>query len=265
MYVNARTFAKRARPKTDLFAVYNNLPHPPDDFVGQVVSVLPPPDGFEFLHRSADGSRYPSEHSTLGMARTAYARSVPPLADENMHDLPRPSEVFDRLLKRDKYVEHPGGISSLFFAFANLVIHSVFSTDQSPGYLRNNVSSYLDLSPLYGSSQAEQNSVRRRDGTGKLIDDCFTDARLLLMPPSTGALLVMFNRNHNVGCTVRHTRQVSYALCPVHRRADPRHQRRRLVLEPPANGPRPARVPGGENIPDGPACELWVLHAGYPR
>ena len=36
------------------------------------------------------------------------------------------------------------------------------------------------------------------DGTGKLWDDCFADSRLLFMPPATGALLVLLNRNHNV-------------------------------------------------------------------
>jgi linoleate 10R-lipoxygenase len=136
---------------------------------------------------------------TVGIARGPYARSVPSQNEKVEESLPIASDIFDLLLKREKFVEHPGGISSLFFAFANLVIHSIFNTDNaSPDYKHNNVSSYLDLSPLYGSSQAEQDSVRRKDGTGRLWDDVFADSRLLLMPPSTSALLILLSRNHNV-------------------------------------------------------------------
>ena len=51
-------------------------------------------------------------------------------------------------------------MSSLFFAFADLVIHSVFNTDHSNPTV-NKASSYLDLSPLYGSSDKEVDSIRR--------------------------------------------------------------------------------------------------------
>lgn len=54
-----------------------------------------------------------------------------------------------------------GGISSLFFAFADLVIHSIFNTN-TRDWTINDASSYLDLSPLYGSSQAQVDSVRRK-------------------------------------------------------------------------------------------------------
>jgi hypothetical protein len=40
--------------------------------------------------------------------------------------------------------------------------------------------------------------MRTFDGTGKLWADTFADGRLLFMPPATAALLVLFNRNHNV-------------------------------------------------------------------
>ncbi|EFE40287.1 hypothetical protein TRV_04981 [Trichophyton verrucosum HKI 0517] len=57
-------------------------------------------------------------------------------------------------------------------------------------------SSYLDLSPLYGSNQAEQDSVRTfRDG--KLKPDSFAERRVHGLPPGSGLLLVMFNRFHN--------------------------------------------------------------------
>jgi prostaglandin-endoperoxide synthase 2 len=105
------------------------------------------------------------------------------------------------LLKRDEFVPHPGGISSLFFAFADLVIHSIFKTNPANSYV-NDASSYLDLSPLYGSSEEEVGQVRRKDGTGRLWDDVFADSRLLFMPPSVCAILILLSRNHNVGHSV---------------------------------------------------------------
>lgn len=183
--------------ETVIGILYNSLPHPPDDFVAENRSIAPPPDSFDFLHRSADGSYYNHADPTLGMARTPYARSVPPMTLLNKDELPPPEKVFDELLKRDKFEKHPSDLSSLFFALANIIIHCIFSTDASPGYQRNNVSSYLDLSPLYGSSKEDQDSIRLHDGTGKIANDCFADPRLLFMPPSSSALLVMFSRNHN--------------------------------------------------------------------
>jgi hypothetical protein len=57
-------------------------------------------------------------------------------------------------------------------------------------------SSYLDLSPLYGSNQDEQNLVRTfKDG--QLKPDCFSEDRLGAFPPGVGALLLCFNRFHN--------------------------------------------------------------------
>jgi hypothetical protein len=40
--------------------------------------------------------------------------------------------------------------------------------------------------------------MRANDGTGEIIPDCFADARLLMMPPASCALLILLNRNHNV-------------------------------------------------------------------
>ena len=57
-------------------------------------------------------------------------------------------------------------------------------------------SSYLDLSPLYGNNQEEQNAVRTfKDG--KLKPDCFSTKRVLGFPPGVGVILIMFNRFHN--------------------------------------------------------------------
>lgn len=119
------------------------------------------------------------------------------------------------------FKKHPGGLSSLFFAFANLVIHSLFNTSPSsppsppnshsttttttsplnyPPPTTNTTSSYLDLSPLYGTTPAQLASVRRFDGTGRLWEDCWADERIGYMPPSSVGMVVVFCRNHNVGC-----------------------------------------------------------------
>jgi linoleate 10R-lipoxygenase len=82
------------------------------------------------------------------------------------------------------------------FAFASLVTHSLFRTD-SENWGKNNASSYLDLSPLYGSDQKEQDAVRVKDGRGLLHPDVFSESRLVFLPPASGALLVIWNRNHN--------------------------------------------------------------------
>lgn len=54
-------------------------------------------------------------------------------------------------------------------------------------------SSYLDLSPLYGSNQEEQNAMRTFQ-LGKIKPDCFSEKRLLGFPPGVGVFLIMFNR-----------------------------------------------------------------------
>jgi linoleate 8R-lipoxygenase/9,12-octadecadienoate 8-hydroperoxide 8R-isomerase len=60
----------------------------------------------------------------------------------------------------------------------------------------SSTSSYLDLSPLYGNNQDEQNKVRTfKDG--KLKADCFSSPRVLGFPPGVGVILIMFNRFHN--------------------------------------------------------------------
>ena len=150
-----------------------------------------------YAFRIADGSYNNVILPILGKAGSPYARSVPSSRLLPAFALPDPGLVFDTLLKRDEFVPHPGGVSSLFFAFANLVIHSIFNTNPKDWRI-NNASSYIDLSVLYGSNDAQVDSVRRKDGSGKLWNDVFADSRLLLMPPASCALLIVLNRNHNV-------------------------------------------------------------------
>jgi linoleate 8R-lipoxygenase/9,12-octadecadienoate 8-hydroperoxide 8R-isomerase len=71
----------------------------------------------------------------------------------------------------------------------------LFRTDPRD-FSRSLTSSYLDLAPLYGSNQQEQDDVRTfKDG--KLMADCFSEERILGFPPGVGVLLIMFNRFHN--------------------------------------------------------------------
>ncbi|KAM0345970.1 hypothetical protein ACHAPU_006024 [Fusarium lateritium] len=61
---------------------------------------------------------------------------------------------------------------------------------------QNDSSSYLDLAPLYGSTEKDRDSIRTfKDG--QLKPDCFADKRLIGNPPGVPILLVMFNRFHN--------------------------------------------------------------------
>lgn len=71
----------------------------------------------------------------------------------------------------------------------------LFQTDREDSTVTR-TSSYLELSPLYGNNQDEQNKVRAfKDG--KLKPDCFSAKRILGFPPGVGVLLIMFNRFHN--------------------------------------------------------------------
>lgn len=152
-----------------------------------------------YIFRSADGSNYAMSVPNLGQAGQPYARSVPSTHVSSCHPLPDPGEVFDTLLRRrqNDFVPHPGGLSSLFFAFADLIIHSIFDTN-SRDWTINDASSYLDLSIIYGHNEEQVDSIRKKDGTGHIWEDAFADKRLLFMPPSVGALAVLFSRHHNV-------------------------------------------------------------------
>lgn len=165
--------------------LYETIPHPVDTLLGE-------------RFRRADGSGNNVHIPSMGQAGTSYARTcrgkrLP------MPKLPEPADIFDKLLKAPEGKErdpHPAGSSSLTFAFASLVTHSLFRTDPSD-WNKNLTSSYLDLSPLYGSNQQEQDAVRIKNGLGLLHPDTFSESRIVFLPPAAGCLLVMFNRNHN--------------------------------------------------------------------
>ncbi|EMD39204.1 hypothetical protein CERSUDRAFT_112882 [Gelatoporia subvermispora B] len=165
--------------------LYLDLPHPPETFVGNTYS-----------WRTADGSNNNAQAPDLGKAYTPYARSVQQTQALPQNELPDAGLVFDTLLRREEFVKHPAGLSSMMFSFAALVIHTVFRTSHTDVNI-NETSSYVDLSPLYGHDAAALEKIRVRDGRGLLKPDTFAEDRLLLLPPAVCVLLVLFNRNHN--------------------------------------------------------------------
>lgn len=78
--------------------------------------------GDEYQYRSADGSNNNPTLPWLGAANTAYARSIPPLIVQP-GSLPDPGLIFDSIMARDKFKPHPNKVSSVFFAWASLIIH----------------------------------------------------------------------------------------------------------------------------------------------
>ncbi|KAF2236511.1 heme peroxidase [Viridothelium virens] len=163
--------------------LWNDLQHPPQSYLGK-----------EFQYRRADGSGNSILYPHIGAANTPYARSVQPRTVQPAA-LPDPGVLFDSLLARQKHEPHPSGISSMLFYLATIIIHDLFRTDHQ-NFANSKTSSYLDLSPLYGSVWEEQEKVRAFQD-GKLKPDCFSEVRILSFPPGVGALLIMFNRFHN--------------------------------------------------------------------
>jgi cytochrome P450 len=171
---------------TDAFVstLWDNLEHPPLSYLGD-----------QFKYRTADGSYNNIMYPHLGASGSHYARTVTP-QHPRPAVLPDPSHIFDTLLVRDGPArEHPSKISSTLFYLATVIIHDLFHTDERDGTKVKN-SSYLDLGPLYGHNQDQQNKVRAFTD-GLLKPDTFAEKRLLTQPPGVCALLVAFNRFHN--------------------------------------------------------------------
>jgi Animal haem peroxidase len=99
------------------------------------------------------------------------------------------------LVLRTKYKPHPNKISSLLYYMTVLISHDLSRPSTKDATINLN-SSYLDLAPLYGSSQEEQN-IARTFSNGTLKPDTISDIRLELYPPGVSALLICFNRFHN--------------------------------------------------------------------
>jgi hypothetical protein len=131
----------------------------------------------------------------IGRAGTPYARSVPP---QILQPNPKPDAglIFDSVLSRANggFKPHPNGVSSMLYYIASIVIHDCFRTSHTDFNI-SETSSYLDLSPLYGSNQIEQDTVRTfKDG--ELKPDCFSEKRLLGFPPGVGVILIVLITSH---------------------------------------------------------------------
>ncbi|KAF1977554.1 heme peroxidase [Bimuria novae-zelandiae CBS 107.79] len=166
---------------------WDHLQHPPLSYTGDSCKS-------NVKYRTADGSNNNVMYPHIGRSGSYYDRSV--VSRHVSTRLPDPSIIFDVLLARHGAPKpHPNQISSMLFAMATLIIHDLFRTSgQDPNVV--DVSSYLDLSPLYGATQDAQNSVRTMKH-GKLKPDAFAETRLLAQPPEAAVLLIMFNRFHN--------------------------------------------------------------------
>ena len=95
--------------------VYRDLSHPAMGYLG-IPEGVPSPIPAEvrnnpmpYAFRTADGSNYNVHMPTLGMAGLPYVRTVTGSNTFLQHRTYPPAEViFDELLKRDEFVEHPG-------------------------------------------------------------------------------------------------------------------------------------------------------------
>lgn len=169
--------------KSFITQLWNDLQHPPQSYLGS-----------KYQYRSADGSNNSLVNPQVGAAGTPYARTTKPSFMQTPAR-PDPGVVFDSIMTRKHAELHPNRISSMLFYLASIIIHDLFRTSHED-YSISMTSSYLDLSPLYGSNQGEQDHMRTGKD-GKIKPDCFSEARLLFFPPGVGALLIMFNRFHN--------------------------------------------------------------------
>ncbi|RDW76906.1 peroxidase/cytochrome P450 family protein [Aspergillus mulundensis] len=167
----------------------------PDSSVRLREHISPAGNG-EHQYRTPDGSFNNILEPNLGKAGSQYAKSVSPL--KSLHGVkPDAGLLFDLLMARDEttYRENPAGISSMLFYHASIIIHDIFRTSPADAN-KSDVSSYLDLAPLYGSSLKDQLEIRTMK-EGKLKPDTFHERRLIGQPPGVNVMLVLYSRFHN--------------------------------------------------------------------
>ncbi len=158
--------------------LYHDLPHPPATLAGPTTK-----------YRRHDGGGNNPWVPEMGKAGSPYSRSVPPLQPKGPN-LPDPELVFEQLLKRSgPFRPHPSGLNRLFFSFATVVIHECFQTNRDDQW-KNDTSSYVDLSTLYGNNESEQKRVRTYVN-GTIYPDSIASDRIMMMPPGVIAVLVL--------------------------------------------------------------------------
>lgn len=55
----------------------------------------------------------------------------------------------------------------------------------------------MDLGILYGNTKYHVDRMRIIDGRGKILPDSYAETRITNLPLGVGAIIIMFNRNHN--------------------------------------------------------------------
>ncbi|KAF5227413.1 hypothetical protein FAUST_11784 [Fusarium austroamericanum] len=164
---------------------YDVMLHPPLTYLGDA-----------FQYRTADGKFNSALNPHLGQAGAPYAKTVPSTTAP-LGALPDPSDIFDKLMARDKGRQSKSGFSSMLIYHATIIIHDIFRTNDNDKNISDS-SSYLDLSPLYGYTDEMVRKVRDdKYGFGLLKPDTFAEDRLLRQPPGVCIILVMYNRYHN--------------------------------------------------------------------
>ncbi|KAH6966960.1 heme peroxidase [Fusarium venenatum] len=163
--------------------LWNSIDHPPMLYMGN-----------KYRFRQPDGSWNNPYLPQLGAARTPYSRTVRPKG-MSLGAQPDPEAIFESVFARGIFRKNPNNVSSILWYWATIIIHDLFWTNlKDPD--QNDSSSYLDLAPLYGSTEKDRDSIRTfKDG--QLKPDCFADKRLIGNPPGVPILLIMFNRFHN--------------------------------------------------------------------
>lgn len=87
--------------------LWNTLQHPPMSYLGD-----------KYIYRQPDGSYNNVMYPYLGAANTPYARSVNSSV-LSPGAMPDPGLVFDSVMVRNKFKEHPNKVSSVFFYWAS--------------------------------------------------------------------------------------------------------------------------------------------------
>jgi hypothetical protein len=165
-------------------------------FVGQLWDSLQHPPtplsrlGDLYTYRQPDGSYNNPMFPEVGKANTTYARTVTPSTVQPA-SLPDPGLIFDAVMDRGKngFKPHPNRVSSMLYYIASIIIHDCFRTSHED-FNVTTTSSYLDLSPLYGSNEDEL-ALMRTFQDGKIKPDCFSEKRLLGFPPGVGCILIV--------------------------------------------------------------------------
>ncbi|KAH7141556.1 putative prostaglandin G/H synthase 2/cyclooxygenase 2, pgh2/cox2 [Dactylonectria estremocensis] len=165
---------------------YDKMLHPPLTYLGDA-----------FQYRTADGKFNSAINPHLGQAGAPYAKTVPSKTAP-LGALPDPSDLFDKLMAREKDGrQSQSGLSAMLIYHATIIIHDIFRTNDNDKNISDS-SSYLDLSPLYGYNTEMQRKIRDdKYKLGLLKPDTFAEDRLLRQPPGVCIMLVMYNRYHN--------------------------------------------------------------------